>query len=155
KAASAEADVSDTGEPEPETFAEWSEEEMLGGADPIAWLETLARRQGADLEELTTEADLDIPELPEDTVVDEPGYTEYSPFGILPPRREESLPLSEEPRTEQDESAAELESLSESLGWLADMTKEPEAELTTWLAVEDTFAERELSAEDEAIPAPE
>jgi len=159
--AAAAADEADLGEPEsepePETVAEaeWSEDDVLGGADPIAWLETLARRQGADLEELTTEADLDIPELPEDTVVDEPGYTEYSPFGILPPRREESLPLSEEPRAEQDESAAELESLSESLGWLADMTKEPEAELTTWLAVEDTFADRELSAEDEAIPAPE
>ena len=159
--AAAAADEADLGEPEsepePETVAEaeWSEDDVLGGADPIAWLETLARRQGADLEELTTEADLDIPELPEDTVVDEPGYTEYSPFGILPPRRAESLPLSEEPRAEQDESAAELESLSESLGWLADMTKEPEAELTTWLAVEDTFADRELSAEDEAIPAPE
>src|SRR5258707_6285270 len=43
--------------------------------DPMAWLESLAARQGANPDELTTAADLDIPVLPEDTVIDEPGYT--------------------------------------------------------------------------------
>src|SRR5215467_7110028 len=52
-----------------------NEDDPLGGMDPMAWLESLAARQGANPEELTTAANLDIPELPPDTVVDEPGYT--------------------------------------------------------------------------------
>lgn len=156
-AAGAQADDLDTlSDAEADAVDEWAEDDVLGGADPMTWLETLARRQGADLDELTTEADLEIPELPEDTVVDEPGYTEYSPFGILPPRREaatqfESLLGQTEDRAEQRfEAPAELESLSASLGWLSEMTGEPEGDLTAWLAVEDTFAERELRADDDA-----
>ncbi len=43
-----------------------------------AWMETLAKRQGAT-EGFTTDADLDIPEIDPDTVViDEPGYVPYS-----------------------------------------------------------------------------
>src|SRR5260221_8472841 len=52
-----------------------NDDDPLGGMDPMAWLESLAARQGAKPEELTTSADLDIPVLPPDTVVDEPGYT--------------------------------------------------------------------------------
>jgi len=154
-AAAAQADEQETfGEAEAEAADEWAEEDVLGGADPMTWLETLARRQGADLEQLTTEADLEIPELPEDTVVDEPGYTEYSPFGILPPRREaaaqfESSRGQADGRAERkSELPAELEALNESLGWLSEMTEEPEGDLTAWLAIEDTFAERELRTEE-------
>lgn len=45
--------------------------------DPMTWLESLARRQGVPGEELTTSADLDIPdfELEEDTG---PGYSDYA-----------------------------------------------------------------------------
>src|SRR5260221_9952148 len=52
-----------------------NDDDPLGGMDPMAWLESLAARQGANPDELTTAHDLDIPELPPDTVVDEPGYT--------------------------------------------------------------------------------
>src|SRR5204863_8982206 len=52
-----------------------STEDPLGGMDPLAWLESLAARQGAKPEELITSANLDIPVLPADTVIDEPGYT--------------------------------------------------------------------------------
>src|SRR5436190_11364696 len=52
-----------------------NDDDPLGGMDPMAWLESLAARQGAKPEELTTAANLDIPVLPPDTVVDEPGYT--------------------------------------------------------------------------------
>ncbi len=51
----------------------------------MAWLETLAKRQGAPTNELTTAADLDIPEPPRGTYVDEPGYVDYSPFGEAAP----------------------------------------------------------------------
>ncbi len=41
----------------------------------MAWMETLAKRQGADTETLTTTADLDIAEIdPDSVVIDEPGY---------------------------------------------------------------------------------
>src|SRR5690606_5935387 len=68
-------------------------------------------------------------------------------------RRDEPRPIPLNARTEpKEDSAAELEALSGSLDWMADITQEPEAELTTWLAVEDTFAERDLRADDEAAP---
>jgi len=41
----------------------------------MAWMETLAKRQGADSDTLTTAADQDIPEVdPDSVVIDEPGY---------------------------------------------------------------------------------
>src|SRR5437868_1455483 len=49
--------------------------------DPMAWLESLAARQGANPDELTTAADLDIPMPPADSYIDEPGYVDYDPFG--------------------------------------------------------------------------
>src|SRR5579859_5683866 len=60
-------------EPEPAPVADASD--PFGGLDPMAWLESLAKRQGANPEELTTAADLDVPLPPADTVIDEPGYT--------------------------------------------------------------------------------
>lgn len=53
-------------------FENMSPEEMM------AWMETLAKRQGAT-EGFTTEADLTIPEVdPETAVIDEPGYVPYT-----------------------------------------------------------------------------
>lgn len=60
-------------QPAPETL----DDEFLSGIDPMRWLESLAVRQGVPSEELTTAADLEIPEVPEDTVIDEPGYVPY------------------------------------------------------------------------------
>jgi tetratricopeptide (TPR) repeat protein len=48
------------------------------GDNPLEWLESLARRQGVDSEELTTNAALDVP-LPEVAPAsDGPGYTDYT-----------------------------------------------------------------------------
>src|SRR5947209_6397507 len=52
-----------------------NDDDPLGGIDPMAWLESLAARQGAKPEELTTAANLEIPLPPEGTVIDAPGYT--------------------------------------------------------------------------------
>src|SRR5579871_4813516 len=52
-------------------FDKMSPEEIM------AWMETLAKRQGAT-EGLTTSADMDIPEIdPNTVVIDEPGYVPY------------------------------------------------------------------------------
>jgi tetratricopeptide (TPR) repeat protein len=46
--------------------------------NPLEWLESLARRQGADSEELTTQAALDVP-VPDPSLVNRgPGYTDYT-----------------------------------------------------------------------------
>jgi len=66
-------------------------DDLLGGMDPMAWLESLAKRQGAKEEELVTAANLDVPLPPPGTVVDEPGYVDYDPFGGgASPRMQES-----------------------------------------------------------------
>lgn len=53
-------------------FDNMSQEEMM------AWMESLAKRQGADAEGFTTAADLDVPEIdPDSVIIDEPGYVPY------------------------------------------------------------------------------
>ncbi len=101
-------------------------EELLGGAESLEWMESLAKRQGASEEELITAADVDVPEVPEDTVVDEPGYTPYSALDILPPDAPEKA------------SAAASESAGEDLSWLEDLAAEPDEEdFAAFLAAED------------------
>ncbi|MFN8562657.1 MAG: hypothetical protein U0703_13805 [Anaerolineae bacterium] len=55
------------------------------GVNPMEWLETLARRQGAKDEELTTNAQMNIPE-PADAEVEQEDYQPFS-FDTLPTRR--------------------------------------------------------------------
>jgi outer membrane biosynthesis protein TonB len=59
--------------------ADASGEDVLGGVDPMKWLESLAARQGANPDELTTEADLNIP-VPENASDTGPGYFDFDPF---------------------------------------------------------------------------
>src|SRR6266852_886761 len=66
-----------------------NDDDPLGGIDPMAWLESLAARQGAKPEELTTAANLEIPLPPEGTVIDEPGYTPGYDTGKQPAKAAE------------------------------------------------------------------
>lgn len=158
-------EVGDIVEPEPEAMMD--DEDLLAGADPMRWLESLAKRQGAKVEELTTAADLEIPELPEDTVIDEPGYVEYSPFGILPPdqaERAESIRVEPEqppsmpemeleslPEGEEEPAfEAEVEAADASLAWLEDLAAEPDEDVAEFLAFEEP--EAEAPVEEEAAP---
>jgi hypothetical protein len=52
-------------------------DDPFGGMDPMAWLESLAKRQGANTDELTTAADIDVPLPPEGAQDTSPGYTPY------------------------------------------------------------------------------
>src|SRR5450755_603411 len=102
------------------------EDDPLGGMDPMAWLESLAARQGANPDELTTAANLDIAEPPADTVIDEPGYVDYDPFsgsGVSRPAEPvASTPEPEElPATPVD---------ADTLSWLQDMAAQQETEAT-------------------------
>ena len=85
----------------------------------MLWLESLAARQGADSSELTTSADLEVEELPEDTVVDEPGYVPYDVIAGGPKKDQEPAPEPESPAPESIEPEVlpepELESAADLL----------------------------------------
>src|SRR5205085_1970514 len=84
-----------------------SADDPLGGMDPMAWLESLAARQGAKPEELITAANLDIPMPPADSVVDEPGYVDYDPFGSGSIPRASEPPKTRQPAPPKPAPAAE------------------------------------------------
>ncbi len=101
-------------------FDSMSQEEIM------AWMETLAKRQGAH-EGFTTEADMDIAEIdPSTVIIDEPGYIPYGqerPAGpINPSEPAPKSPLSEPgaARSPHDEENLPLRPVVEegSLAWL-------------------------------------
>src|SRR5512138_2857065 len=84
-----------------------NDDDPLGGMDPMAWLESLAARQGAKPEELVTAANLDIPLPPADTVIDEPGYTPgYETSKPAPAKAEAPAPQAAAPEPAASEPAA-------------------------------------------------
>ena len=156
-----------------------SEEElaMLDGADPMTWLETLAKRQGADAQEFTTMADLEIPELPEDTQVDEPGYVAYSPFeshpegemedeaeieaAAEPPENPEAPAAEAEPEPAMEfpgeveaEAEADMGFEDESLAWLEDLASESDEDMADLLMLGEEEAFEAEAAEPVEPPAP-
>ncbi len=92
--------------PEPVASTASATDDVLGGMDPLAWLESLAARQGANPDELITAANLDIPEPPPGTVVDEPGYVDYDPFGGAGARAAEVPKPAEIPSAPQPVASA-------------------------------------------------
>ncbi len=122
--------------PEPEPMAAVPADDLLGGMDPMAWLESLAARQGAKPEELITAADLEIPLPPADTVIDEPGYVDYDPFGSGVSRPVETIKVPEKPAAPpptpvpEPEPAMPTDDLlggMDALTWLESLTTTPEA----------------------------
>jgi hypothetical protein len=97
--------------PAASTLQEPVTDPLADGVDAMAWLENLARRQGANSEELTTSTEMHIP-VPENPVVDEPGYTPFSMASTS--RRIEPEP--EEPIALED-PANWLESLADAQGF--------------------------------------
>jgi hypothetical protein len=146
--------------------------ELLGGADPMAWLESLAKRQGVSDEELLTPADLEIAEVPEGTVIDEPGYVPFSALEVRPPAAAESVEpvrdsqqlesaafeppaLVEEAAVESFAAESEFGALDESLAWLSDLSA-PTDDLSEYLAVEEEapeIAAESFEPEPEEFPA--
>lgn len=97
---------------------------LADGVDAMAWLENLARRQGASAEELTTATEMNIP-VPENPVVDEPGYTPFS-MSAAPKQAE---PEPETPLVLEDPSDW-LESLADDQGFdAAQIIQEAPAEV--------------------------
>jgi hypothetical protein len=90
------------------TGDEFPDFENMSPEEQMAWLESLAKRQGANQSEFTTAADLDIP-IPENAVVDEPGYVPYSETTRASAPTEEPEPEAElEPEPVISESTDEV-----------------------------------------------
>ncbi|MBC6938380.1 MAG: hypothetical protein DWB42_21460, partial [Chloroflexi bacterium] len=110
---------------------------FAGGVDPMSWLESLARQQGARHEEMTTEANLDVPPPEHISQIEGPGYTPYSfdTLGLSERPPEESLPaqpateaeLRLEP-TELEDPSAWLDSLASSQGFTPEAPRGAKAE---------------------------
>jgi len=65
----------------------------------MTWMESLAKRQGVRPEELTTAADVDIPEIdPNSVVIDEPGYV---PYGEERPAKPPARPAAQPPAAQE------------------------------------------------------
>ena len=63
-------------------------DDPFGGMDPMTWLESLAKRQGASEDEFTTAANINVPMPPADSFVEGPGYSDYVPYGESAPQSE-------------------------------------------------------------------
>ncbi len=89
---------------------------LESGIDPMAWLETLAKRQGVPVEELTTGADLEVPDTDDlDLATAGPGYSDYRVE--TPP--EAPVTSGEQPPFSLSPSLAELDDPSAWLDQLA------------------------------------
>jgi hypothetical protein len=120
-----------------------SDGEFPSDIDPMAWLESLAARQGANPEEFTTSADLQIDEVdPDSAVIDEPGYTPYSVFGTSsaeapaepPPSEPQPAPPTPEPAYQAAMPAEEPgEEDESSLSWLEELASDQGSDVTDFL----------------------
>ena len=134
-----------------------SSDDPLGGMDPMAWLESLAARQGANLDELTTAHNLDIPEMPADTVIDEPGYVDYDPFGGTGVSRQGDAAKASQPPapTPAPEPVGIEDPLGgmDALSWLESLASQQDSEalsFTEEFTFDDSAQAAELSAADNA-----
>ncbi|MEL7234370.1 MAG: hypothetical protein AAGK74_07730, partial [Chloroflexota bacterium] len=109
----------------PEPAAEMDFENM-SLEDSMKFLESLARKQGANEEEFLTSADMTIEDVDADTVLDEPGYT---PFGEKPQPKEEKpaavAPPPPPPPTPEPPAAPEpAPAASGGLDWLSGLAND-------------------------------
>lgn len=83
--------------------------------NPLEWLESLARRQGADSEELMTDAALDIPVPDASQITRGPGYTEYTFEGATNDETPDALSFLE---VDEDEEKFDLDDNDDTSDWL-------------------------------------
>src|SRR5439155_22705949 len=73
-----------------------NDDDPLGGMDPMKWLESLAARQGANPDELTTSADLDVPMPDANAKVEGPGYTPG--YDVVKPKQQPTAEPAKAPQ---------------------------------------------------------
>jgi hypothetical protein len=125
--------------------SELVDSELSAEIDPIAWLESLAARQGAT-EGFTTSHDLDVPEVDPETADMTnvgPGYTPYDTGATTGGKKAQADEPPQQPATVV-ETVETSEGESESLAWLEDLAADQGADVTSFLD--------ELTTESEALP---
>jgi hypothetical protein len=111
------------------------EDDPLGGVDPMLFLESLAKRQGVNLNELTTSADLEVEEVSADVVIDEPGYVPFEGSRSARRQKEEAEAAAQVPAYETSaEDQEEALEFPESVEWLDDLATQPGADDEEFLA---------------------
>ncbi len=121
-----------------ETPSAWAPQdgEIPVDVDPMAWLESLAARQGADPNEFMTAANYEIPEIdPNSVVIDEPGYVPYSPFETAAGQSFASTESYQPPVPSMPlpETSFELSEDTSSLSWLSDLAGDQNADVPDFL----------------------
>ena len=123
--------------------------------DPLEWLESLARRQGVDEEELITDASLDIP-MPENSSTGSSGYTEYTfetpeetpgvdPLSFLNSFDDDEYDLKYDLDDEEaDSDSAWLEALASGQGRSADATDDDADETPDTSKILDDLSRNEV-----------
>lgn len=153
--------------------------EHMTPEEQLAWLESLAKRQGASEDELITAADLDVP-IPENVQIDEPGYVPYSIVhdGRVPvseemtrrhdtsrdefeeaPRDEEELwpagpsePQAEAVEDEQEEPVAPV--AADPMRWLQDLSVQPDEDTVVHMRAEEGDSFNWSESDEEISPEP-
>lgn len=128
--------------------------EMPAEVDPMAWLESLAARQGADPVEFTTSANYEIPEIdPNSVVIDEPGYVPYSPFETTPGQQYATTEAYQPPQppASMPEFAMEGSEDTSSLSWLSDLAGDTGAAVPDFLS---DFAADDIPGFDLSLDSP-
>ncbi|PJF34462.1 MAG: hypothetical protein CUN49_15555, partial [Candidatus Thermofonsia Clade 1 bacterium] len=120
------------------------DDDPLGGMDPMAWLESLARRQGANPDELITKADLDIP-LPSAEAPSEHAAPEAPP--------EPAVPVAQSPQPAADDPLGGMDPMA----WLESLARRQGAnpdELITKADLDIPLPSAEAPSEHAAPEAP-
>lgn len=123
--------------------------------EQLAWLESLARRQGVSEDELITAADMDVP-IPENVEIDEPGYVPYSITGDSSARQKQPVPTPDElspTPPESKEPSQQPEAATEET-WLTGLPdEEAEAEPAEIAPLLDSSAEAMRWLDELAVKA--
>ncbi|MBI1281665.1 MAG: hypothetical protein GC179_26300 [Anaerolineaceae bacterium] len=93
--------------------------------DAVNWLESLAKRQGARSEELTTEADLNLPPMVSPSSESKSGYSNYTFDSPVPPPKSEP---PKQPSPFADEAPADPAAWLDSLASQAFESSKPQTE---------------------------
>ncbi|MCC7207660.1 MAG: hypothetical protein IT323_10150, partial [Anaerolineae bacterium] len=117
------------------------DDDPLGGMDPMAWLESLARRQGANPDELVTGGNLDLPPAPE-SAPESAAEAETEPVVRAEMPTHEAQPPQALPEQAVPEPAADLSDFTggmDPMAWLEALARRqgaPTDELVTGGAAE-------------------
>lgn len=133
--------------PSYDEFADYDDEEEESeklnpygeGVNPMEWLETLALRQGANPEELTTPARMNIP-TPEETEVEDDDYQPFS-FDTLPTRR------SSEPAAALENPTDWLNALASEQGFNEDIFGAQPEEDMSMAGIQDAITHGTVTSE--------